>query len=340
MFKKKRTIIAIATILFLILIISAVFVFKQRVQKISEQPNQQHLQGNREEKNFEPEDGPLTLVSTGDIGLVRDVNAKALEAKDPNLPFANIASYLKDADLTITNLEGPLINNCPLILTGFKFCGEDVNVKGLTSAGIDAASLANNHATNYGLDGLTQTAQILKSNGVVPFGLANDIEYFETKGKKIALLGFVELGNNWPGLENATGENVAKQISLADKQSDIVIAAFHWGVEYTYKPTENQIALAHTAIDNGADLVLGNHPHWIQENEIYKGKFITYAQGNTIFDQDWSQETREGVLYKFEFNNGTFQKVDEQYTIIENNFQPRFANEAETQKIKQKISGL
>ena len=83
--------------------------------------------------------------------------------------------------------------------------------------------------------------------------------------------------------------------------------------------------------------MLGNHSHWIQTSENYKDIFITYAQGNTIFDQDWSQETKEGVIYKFEYQNGQFKKIDEKYTIIEQNVQPRFATEKETEIIKQKL---
>ncbi len=289
------------------------------------------------DKKINEETQVITLISTGDIGLVRDVNYKILQAKNPNYPFLKVAQYLKDADLTITNLEGPLIDNCPIIREGFIFCGEDSNVSGLTYAGIDAANLANNHTTNYGLGGLEETAQILNSNGVKPFGLDKKIEYVQVKNKKVALVGFVELGNNWAGLNNATPGNVSSLISTAKQNSDIVIVSFHWGTEYTYKPTENQKYLAHLAIDSGADIILGNHPHYLQPMEIYKEKIIVYAQGNTIFDQDWSQETREGVLYKFVWRNNNFEKTQEKFTIIEGNSQPRFATEEEAIKIKQKI---
>lgn len=289
--------------------------------------------------NPTPQEAPsFTLISTGDIGLVRDINYRIIQKKDVNYPFLNIASYLKDADLTVANLEGPLIKNCPIIRTGFTFCGESTNVQGLLYAGIDAANLANNHSTNYGLQGLKETATTLTNNRIKPFGLDQEIGYIDVKGKKIALVGFVELGNKWAGINNATNENVASLVSKAHRTADVVIVAFHWGVEYTRKPTENQVELAHIAIDNGADIVLGNHPHWIQVNEIYKDKFITYAQGNTIFDQDWSQETKEGVLYKFLYKNGSFQKIDEKYTIIEDNSQPRFATDEETQRINSKLS--
>ena len=283
-------------------------------------------------------DFEFSLISTGDIGLVRDINYKIKLEQKPNYPFLKIANYLKSADLTIANLEGPLINNCPISREGFTFCGEDENVSGLVFAGIDGVNLANNHSTNYGLEGLSETVQVLRSNNIIPFGLDGQIEYVDIKGKKAALVGFVELGNSWEGLSNATEENVSALVSQARQNADIVITSFHFGVEYTYKPTENQIKLAHLAIDNGSDIVLGNHPHWIQPIEVYSDKIIVYAQGNTVFDQDWSQETREGVLYKFVWRNGRFEKIEEKYTIIEENSQPRFATEKEVLKIKQKIS--
>jgi gamma-polyglutamate biosynthesis protein CapA len=289
-------------------------------------------------KKEEPKQEDFYLISTGDIGLVRDVDFRIREKNDPNYPFLNIADYLRDADLTIANLEGPLIKNCPVIREGFTFCGKDINALGLKYAGIDAVSLANNHATNFGLEGLRETVSSLEANGVAFFGLENEIKYLNIKDKKIALVGFVELGNNWGGLSNATEENITTLITLAKKNSDITIATFHWGNEYVTKPSENQIRLAHLAIDSGADIVLGNHAHWIQTEEVYKEKLIIYAQGNTIFDQDWSLETREGVLYKFVFKEGKFEKTDEKYTIIDDNSQPRFANDEEVKSIKNKLS--
>lgn len=283
-------------------------------------------------------DYEFSLISTGDIGLVRDINYKIQQTGDPNYPFLKIADYLRSADLTITNLEGPLIDRCPIKREGFTFCGEDENVSGLVYAGIDVANLANNHTTNYGLEELGETVRVLHSNNIVPFGLDGEIQYVSIKNRRIALVGFVELGNNWKGLNNATEENVSILVSQAKDNSDIVITAFHWGEEYRRKPTENQVKLAHIAIDNGADIVLGNHPHWIQINEIYKKKLIIYAQGNTVFDQDWSQETREGVLYKFAYRGGSFEKIEEKYTIIDENSQPRFATEKEIAKIKSSFS--
>jgi len=294
-------------------------------------------------KSYEPtssDNASFTLISTGDIGLGRFVNYQIIVNGDPTYPFLNIASYLKSADFTIINLESPLIKNCPTIVTGFKFCGLSQNSHGLIFAGIDGANLANNHTTNYGIEGLLETEALLKDNNIIPIGLSNEIKYASINGVKVAFVGFVELNNNWTGLSNATDNNLKILITEAEDNADVVIVSFHWGPEYTHNPSDNQIRLARIAIDYGADLILGNHSHWIQPLEKYKDKYISYAQGNTIFDQDWSQKTKEGVIYKFEYLNGKFEKIDEKYTVIENNSQPRFADEAETERIKSYITPL
>ncbi len=283
-------------------------------------------------------DFSFSLISTGDIGLVRDVNARVIEKNDPTYPFVGIADYLNHADLTITNLEGPLIKKCPIILTGYKFCGSQINTKGLKFAGIDAVSLANNHSTNYGQVGLDQTVEALSQEGITFFGTGDTVTYFDLNGRKVALIGFVELGNKWPGLNNATEENITNLVTKAKTAADAVIVSFHWGPEYIRQPSDNMVKLAHLAVDNGADLILGNHSHWIMDTEEYNNVFISYGQGNTIFDQDWSQETKEGVLYKFDFRDDKFNLIERKFTIIEDNSRARLATAEESALIITKLT--
>ncbi len=120
-----------------------------------------------------------------------------------------------------------------------------------------------------------------------------------------------------PGVLNLDEENLKKEVSTAKKQADIVIVTFHWGTEYKDLPDERQKYLGHLTIDAGADLVIGNHPHWIQPVEIYKNKLITYAHGNFVFDQMWSQKTREGVIGKYIFYNN--QLIDVEYFPVQIN---------------------
>lgn len=116
-----------------------------------------------------------------------------------------------------------------------------------------------------------------------------------------------------------------------------MIVAFHWGTEYTSTPNSTQIELAHSTIEAGADLIIGNHPHWVQGIEQYKGKFISYSHGNFIFDQMWSQETKEGVLGKYTFNNDGLINVEFIPVIIDEYSQPRFATKAEADRVLQRM---
>ncbi len=106
------------------------------------------------------------------------------------------------------------------------------------------------------------------------------------------------IGENYERLKSLVSDEVVKSKLTAD----IVIVSFHWGEEYTKTITSHQKELAHIAIESGADVVVGHHPHWVQEKEIYHDKPVYYSLGNFVFDQMWSEETRKGVLLKLVFN--------------------------------------
>src|SRR5690606_2312827 len=129
----------------------------------------------------------------------------------------------------------------------------------------------------------------------------------------IAFLGYDDIEVQ-QGVSKADPDIIRKEIQEARNMADIVIVQFHWGVEYVSQPSERQRKLGMLAIDSGADLVIGNHPHWIQPIEIYKDKLITYAHGNFIFDQMWSEKTKEGVIGKYYFYNNKL--VDAEYMPI------------------------
>ena len=119
--------------------------------------------------------------------------------------------------------------------------------------------------------------------------------------------------------------------------SDVVIVSIHAGVEYTRKPTQEQVDFAHLAIDSGADVVIGHHPHWIQTIEIYKNKPIFYSLGNFVFDQEWSLDTKEGLIVQLTFNSSQLTKAELVPVIIENFCCPRIADDEEKTAILNKI---
>jgi poly-gamma-glutamate synthesis protein (capsule biosynthesis protein) len=241
-----------------------------------------------------------TMIATGDVIPARSVNSKVLELKDFNWPYLKTAEITKNADITFINLETPLIKNCPTTQEGMIFCGHAGNIEGLEYAGVDIASLANNHAGNHDSDAVQKTKNLLNKSGILVTGI-NGVVIKEIRGLGFAFLGYNDISSPQPGISNVDEEKIKKEIAQARQLADIVVVTYHWGVEYRDQPDERQKYLGHFTIDAGADLVIGNHPHWIQPIEIYKGKLITYAHGNFVFDQMWSEKTKEGVIGKYTF---------------------------------------
>jgi len=241
-----------------------------------------------------------TLVATGDIIPARSVNHQTIKYGDFTWAWKHIAPILKNGDITLINLESPLVPHCPSTVEGMIFCGDQRNIQGILFAGVDVANFANNHMGNYGINGITQTKELLEQNTIGVSGLGEP-SVFDVRGMKFVFLGFDDIGPSVIPIATGDNENMKKEIEKAKTMGDILIVSMNWGVEYTDKPTDRQIKLAHLAIDSGADLIIGNHPHWIQPVEFYKGKMIMYAHGNTIFDQMWSEKTKEGVIGRYTF---------------------------------------
>jgi len=247
-----------------------------------------------------PADKKWTLVATGDVIPARSVNYKTVKQNDFTWAWKNIIPILIKGDITLVNLEAPLVPNCPVTVDGMVFCGDQKHTEGLKAAHVTVANFANNHMGNWEEEGIEQTRKLMEDNGIRISGLEEPTR-IEVKGTKVEFLGFDDIGPYVFPIAKADEKAMEKEISEAKKQSDVVIVSMNWGVEYTEKPSERQILLAHLAIDSGADLIVGNHPHWIQPVELYKGKVIMYAHGNTIFDQMWSEKTKEGVIGIYTF---------------------------------------
>ena len=242
----------------------------------------------------------IVLLVTGDVIPARSVNYQATVRNDFLWPYRNIAETVKSADITFINLETPLIPNCPITQVGMVFCGSDKHIEGLLLMGVDVASIANNHAGNAGVKGLGETIQLLEKNKIEVTGDVTAV-FKKVKGVTFGFLGFNDISGGITGIEAAQFERIKSSIEETRKNADAVVVMFHWGAEYRAQPDSRQIELAHYTIDSGADLVASNHPHWVQPVELYNGKVIMYAHGNTIFDQEWSEKTKQGVLGKYIF---------------------------------------
>ncbi len=277
---------------------------------------------------FDP-DQLRVLIATGDVIPAREVNYKMVTHHDWLYPWRQTADYLRAGDLLFINLESPLIAGCPIIHGGFKFCGDARAIAGLDYARVAVANIANNHFTNFGPTGVNDTILLLAQHNIGVSGLGH-WEIRDDRGIKFGFVGFNGIGTHIDRAE------MGREIAIVRAQADVVVAAFHWGKEYELVPSvgpgiapDDPREIGHLAIDDGADLVIGNHPHWVQGVEIYRGKLITYAHGNFIFDQMWSQETREGVVGRYTFYGTQLIRVDYRPLLISDYAQPAWLDESQ-----------
>ncbi len=262
-----------------------------------------------------PRDNKITIAAVGDIGLGRETNYQILQRRNPFFPFEKVKNFLSGFDITIGNLEGPVVKNCPVVRTGFKFCGQPENIQGLAYAGFDAVSLANNHINNYGLDGISQTTQTLKTNQIDYF-YQDKIWYKDLGETRLAFLGFDDT------VSRIISDELRIVIEEAKNKADVVIVNFHWGIEYQPQPSARQKELAQLAINTGADAIIGHHPHVIQPLEYYQGKPIFYSLGNFVFDQMWSEETKTGAIGLISIDNKEITKASIKKTYMNTCCQP------------------
>jgi poly-gamma-glutamate synthesis protein (capsule biosynthesis protein) len=318
---KRKNLISI--IIVFIVLVSLLSLLKVVSAPILE--NNYFFSNKGETENFKlidiPDKKETVIVFGGDVMLSRTVNAKMEEYNDYAWPFLEIADFFKQADLSVINLESPFLKNSNYqVLTGsFSFKANPLSIKGLKLAGIDLVTLANNHTINQGKQGIIDTINILDENNISHIGAGLNISearkpaIVNINGDKYAFLSYAYPNdysvatNNRHGLANMKEEemiNDIKNLKNLKNPPNFIIVIMHAGTEYTTKPNWQQKEFAHLAIDSGADMVVGHHPHWPQIYEIYNGSPIIYSLGNLIFDQMWSKETRQGLILESTWQNG------------------------------------
>jgi poly-gamma-glutamate synthesis protein (capsule biosynthesis protein) len=279
----------------------------------------------------------VSLIFVGDIMLDRGVeweiekNGKG----DFRFPFLKIAEELQKADILFGNLEGPISDKGQKVGSIYSFRMDPKTIDGLLFAGFDVLSVANNHMFDYSRKAMEDTFSRLREAGISYAGAGiNEAEAYSpiiknVNGTKIAFLAFTNLGvPSWeaaadkPGMALFSKDKLEDAIKNAKNRSDLVVVSFHFGDEYKASPTQEQKTIAQLAVDSGADLVVGHHPHVIEPVEEYKGKYIAYSLGNFIFDQNFSEETMKSLMLKVFVENGKIKEVVPVEVKINQNFQP------------------
>ena len=313
-------------------------------QKEPSQP-QQSIPSQQESEPIET--FSIKLSFAGDVMLANFKNQdiaggfnQYADKKEPSYFFEKVESAFKHDDFTVVNLENVFTDNELEEVEkdhdpAYWFCSKTSNAKILTAGGIEGVSLANNHTGDYGNKGYTDTINAVKKAGL-EYGTYTKTMYYEKNGYKIAII----CCGLWRANHTA---GVISQIKKESEKTDYQIIYFHGGKERIYEPEEWKIEASHQLIDNGADLVIGNHPHVLQPREIYKNKEIIYSLGNFCFGGNRKPLNRT-IIYQMDLTveQETLNLKDSASKIIPcyvytgnvNNYQPAIVEDGE---IKQKI---
>lgn len=259
--------------------------------------------------------GPLapraTILFGGDMMFDRTIRT-AMERNGDDYVFSCIADILQSAELVVANLEGPItsgpsksVGSSPGGDGNYTFTFPTSTAKLLARHNIRLVNIGNNHIMNFGREGLAETKRWLAEAGVAFFGnpdLQEDerVERVSMHGIPVSFVNW----SDWParlGTNDKTDHTVA-QVRHEAETGRVTIVYTHWGDEYE-PPPERVRQLAHSFVDAGAAIVIGSHPHIVQESEIYRGTYIYYSLGNFIFDQYWDESVRRGKLLRVSFDS-------------------------------------
>ena len=238
-----------------------------------------------------PETSGVTISFVGDIMLARSVE-RAIVENGTAWPFAKLGDLFADSDLVIGNLEGTVRATRNLeVVNQMVFDTTPDNVAMLADTGFTHLSLANNHTDDYGAQVTLDTRQTVIEEGMTPFGDPLASENFVVRenigGISLSIIGFHAFGQ--------TADEITQAIKAEAAQGRFVIVYPHWGVEYATTAPSVETNAAKQFVEAGADLIIGAHPHVIQNIEVIDGVPVIYSLGNFLFDQDFSPETQQGL---------------------------------------------
>jgi len=245
--------------------------------------------------------GIKTILLVGDIMLDRGVE-NLIKQNSIYYPFQKISHFLRGIDIVFGNLEGPIVKNPPeLSDNSLKFAFNLDVMKAISWCNFNLFSLANNHTLDMGKKGLEETKEWLRKYGINFVGnpLSGNLnsQDFSFSTDKIIFLAFNQI---FPFM--ISKEEIIKKVKIVKSSNpdNFLIVSMHWGEEYQPTNSSSQQKLAYQIIEAGVDLIVGHHPHVVQNIEKYQGKLIFYSLGNFIFDQYFSSDTQQGLAVGLE----------------------------------------
>ncbi len=256
----------------------------------------------------------VELAAVGDVNLGARVG-QAITTRGAEYPWREVAGPLRRADLAIVNFECAASNRgSPVPGKEFTFRADPASLPAMAEAGVDVASVANNHALDFGVEAFLDTLGHLREAGITPVGGGTDEDrawqplFIERKGLRMAFIGATRVlpGNfdataSRPGVASAyQEERLLAAVAEAKPRADLVVVMLHWGIELATQPNPEQVRLAQALVDGGAGLIIGHHPHVLQPVVRYKDAVIAHSLGNFVFTSPRGDQTsmilRIGVL--------------------------------------------
>ena len=309
--------------------------------------------------------GQLTLALVGDMEVDR---------ADPASAFAKVLPELKKADLRFGGLEASMSDKGSALTGKIVMRHPPEMVSAYVAGGFDVLAFSSNHCMDYGIEPFVETMDLLAKNGIRFSGAGKNLEEARTPaivergGVRFGFLSYVlNLPLGWGAHENKAGvapiredplfglpyvdeeelAAMASDVSATRSDVDILVTAFHWGSSQSRTLTLSQKAAAHTAIESGADMVIGHHPHILQGIEVYRGKPIFFALGNFVLDHDhpmFRPTVRESIYVKCRIEGGKVARVSLLPVLIEADGSPRILEAGETRaeailNVLQEMSG-
>lgn len=237
----------------------------------------------------------VSILAVGDM-MIGNWGEDLLKKNGANYPFIQVQPYIENVDIATGNLEGPHCTQGTAMDKKYVFKMPPSRLDGYKWAGFDVFTVANNHAMDYGPGCFLESLAEIEKHGMKYCGGGKDVEtgnrpvVIEKNGVKVAFLGYsltypkeAWASADSPGTIFAEHNRLVSAVQKAAAENDLVVVQFHWGEERKQEPKDYQRDLARLAIDEGADLVMGHHPHILQGVEAYKGRLIFYSLGNFIF---------------------------------------------------------
>jgi len=299
------------------------------------------------------QDGSFDIVMhfTGDVLIAENLDAgraggfnEYANRQGADYFLKNASTYFLNDDFTVVNLENVLsdraLSPAQKPLPAYWFKSKTANTEILTVSGVECVSVSNNHTRDYGIEGLNDTISALENAGI-EYGTDSKTVYFEKNGFKTAIICCCMWNSGW-------ANGIIKRIKEAEEQSDFQIVFFHGGKEAEHTPEQWKIDACHSLVDNGAEIVVGAHPHVLQRTESYNGAKMVYSLGNFCFGGNRFPENRTAVYRLTIKVNGTDKSFSHNSAIIPfyvytgntNNYQPDVIRDnEEAQKVLEYMKG-